>query len=182
MIAVRNTLLEYVQKADRVIACYLTRTTTCGQTTTTSTVTRPTSTVRVTQVKLTTVTKYNSKTSDVLQTATAVASAVSTDSSTTIIAITETHSLTSVVATITTSKKHHPDCLASLLTLCSDYFNSNRYSDCWGWSLRRSCPLHFHPTRLSWFRLGRIVGFQQSQGLLLSLLRQQRRMSVLEIL
>ncbi|RYO39526.1 hypothetical protein AA0111_g1726 [Alternaria arborescens] len=87
----------------RDCSCYLTRTTTCGQTTTTSTVTRPTSTVRVTQVKLTTVTKYNSKTSDVLQTATAVASAVSTDFSTTIIAITETHSLTSIVATITTT-------------------------------------------------------------------------------
>jgi hypothetical protein len=82
----------------------------------------------VTQVKLTTVTKYNSKTSDILQTATAVVSAVSTDSSTTTIAITETHSLTSVVAT-TTSKKHDFNWLASLLTLRSDYFHSNRYSD-----------------------------------------------------
>jgi hypothetical protein len=83
----------------------------------------------VTQVKLTTVTKYNSKTSDILQTATAVVSAVSTDSSTTTIAITETHSLTSVVATTTTSKKHIFNWLASLLTLRSDYFHSNRYSD-----------------------------------------------------
>ncbi|CAG5142155.1 uncharacterized protein ALTATR162_LOCUS1091 [Alternaria atra] len=87
----------------RDCSCYLTTTTTCGQTTTTTTVTRPTSIVRVTQVRLTTVLKHDSKTSDVLQTVTAVVSAVPTDSSTTIVAITETHSVTSVVATTTTT-------------------------------------------------------------------------------
>lgn len=171
MTAVCRGLLGDQQEANEVIVCYLTTTATCGQTTTTTTVTRPTSIARVTQVKLTTVIKHDSKTSDVLQTVTAVVSAVPTDSSTTIVAITETHSVTSVVATTTTSKRYDTDHLAALLTFYSDYLHSHRYPNCSGRPLRRPCSLHIHPTRLSRFRLGCDVGFWQREGLLLSLLR-----------
>lgn len=80
---------------NRLKACYITSTSTCGQATTTITVTKPDATALVTQLKLTTVVKYIPKTSKVLQTATAVLSAISTESSTTVVTSTEVHTITS---------------------------------------------------------------------------------------
>ncbi|KAG9187116.1 hypothetical protein G6011_04987 [Alternaria panax] len=104
-IAIRKRQSNYkaLNIVPRDCSCYLTTTTTCGQTTTSTTLTGPTSTTRATQIKIITVNKYVSKTSDALQTATAVVSSISTDSSTTIVATTEAYSLTTVVATTTTT-------------------------------------------------------------------------------
>jgi hypothetical protein len=125
--AVRFELCEIGRNADYFVACYLTTTKQCNQPTRTwSTVTKPTATAYVTLFKFTTLTKYNTKTVDVLQTATKIATTVLTDVSTTTVGITETIPATSVVATATASNAPPLIFLATLLTSSSHY----RYDDC----------------------------------------------------
>jgi hypothetical protein len=129
--AVRLQLCKIRTSTNYLAACYLTTTKQCNQPTTIwSTVTKPTATAYVTQYKLITLTKYNTKTVDVLQTTTEVAATVLTDTSTTTISITETIPATSVVATATTSNTPPPIFLAILLTSSSHYRHSNCSSDC----------------------------------------------------
>jgi hypothetical protein len=129
--AVCSELCEIGTNANDFIACYLTTTKQCNQPTTTwSTVTKPTTTAYVTQFKFTTITKYNTKTVDVLQTATEIATIVLTDVSTTTVGITETIPATSVVSTATTSNAPPLIFLVTLLMSSSHYRYSNCSSGC----------------------------------------------------
>ena len=128
-------------------ACYLTSTTTCGGTTATTwtTVTKPTLTISVTQSKVTTVIKPETKTTETLQTSTVVTAEISTQTSVSTISITETISTTSIVATATTGKTSVTK-IRPILTASSHDRNRNCHPDSHKQSLRQPISLHCHTT------------------------------------